>query len=102
MHDRAAVADELACEDLSSAEALACGLGDRAGDLDVALAWAERMADLAPLTVAYNKQVLNSLTEPDSSEAELLIAFEGCWASDDLVEGRRARDEKRTPQFRGI
>jgi enoyl-CoA hydratase len=92
----------LACEDLSSDEALACGLGDRAGDVEGALAWATRMAELAPLTVAYNKQVLNSLSEADPSEAELLIAFEGCWASEDLVEGRRARDEKRIPQFRGI
>jgi enoyl-CoA hydratase len=92
----------LACEELPSADALACGLGDRAGDLDVALAWAQQMAELAPLTIAYNKQVLNSLTEPDAGEAELLIAFEGCWSSTDLIEARTAREERRKPVFRGL
>jgi enoyl-CoA hydratase len=92
----------LACEELSSDDALACGLGDRAGDLDTALAWAQQMAELAPLTVAYNKQVLNSLTEHDAGEAELLIAFEGCWSSQDLAEARAAREEKRKPTFRGV
>jgi enoyl-CoA hydratase len=28
-------------------------------------------------------------------------AFAACWASEDLVEGRRAREEKRPAQFRG-
>jgi enoyl-CoA hydratase len=92
----------LACEELSADDALTCGLGDRAGDLDVALAWAAQMADLAPLTVAYNKQVLNSLTEHDAGEAELLMAFEGCWSSEDLQEGRLARTEKRPPAFKGM
>jgi enoyl-CoA hydratase len=92
----------LACEELSADDALACGLGDRAGDLEVALAWAQQMAELAPLTVAYNKRVLNSLTESDPGEAELLMAFEGCWSSADLVEARTARAEKRKPVFRGM
>jgi enoyl-CoA hydratase len=96
----------LACEDLDAPGALACGLADRAGDLDVALAWAQRMAELAPLTLAYNKKVLNSLTEPTgtagNTETELLAAFEGCWSSADLAEGRLAREEKRRPAFRGV
>ena len=96
----------LACEDFTADAALASGLGDRAGDLDVALAWAQRMAELAPLTLAYNKRVLTSLAEPGGgaggTEAELLAAFEQCWASTDLVEGRLARTEKRPPVFRGV
>jgi enoyl-CoA hydratase len=100
----------LACEDLDAPGALACGLADRAGDLDVAVAWAQRMADLAPLTLAYNKRVLNYLAEPPAAEsaggatreADLLTAFEGCWSSADLTEGRLARDEKRRPAFRGM
>ena len=91
----------LACDDLDSGGALACGLADRGGDLDVALALAQRLADLAPLTLAYNKQVLNSLAEPETDEAALLAAFEGCWSSADLAEGRLAREEKRPPVFRG-
>lgn len=92
----------LACEDLTADAALACGLGDRAGDLDVALAWAARMAELAPLTLAYNKRVLHSLADANPDEAALTAGFEGCWSSADLAEGRLARDEKRTPMFRGI
>lgn len=92
----------LACEELAATDALTCGLGDRPGGLDDALAWAQSMTDLAPLTLAYNKQVLNSLTEPDTGEAELLMAFEGCWSSSDLVEARTAREEKRKPAFRGM
>lgn len=91
----------LACDDLDADAALTCGLADRAGDLDVALALAHRMADLAPLTLAYNKLVLNSLAEPQIDEATLLSSFEGCWSSADLAEGRLAREEKRPPVFRG-
>ncbi len=92
----------LACDDLDAGGALACGLADRAGDLDAALALARRMADLAPLTLAYNKRVLNSLAESAVDEDELLAAFEGCWSSADLAEGRLARTEKRAPAFRGV
>lgn len=92
----------LACEDLPAETALACGLADRAGDLEVALDWARRMADLAPLTLAYNKRVLHALAEPATDEAALLAAFEDCWSSADLAEGRLAREEKRPPAFRGV
>ncbi|MBA3744249.1 enoyl-CoA hydratase [Sporichthya sp.] len=91
----------LACDDLDADAALTCGLADRAGDLEAALALAQRMAELAPLTLAYNKEVLNSLAEPTVDESELLAAFEGCWSSADLAEGRLAREEKRPPVFRG-
>jgi enoyl-CoA hydratase len=90
-----------ACDELTVDEALACGLADRAGDLDVALGWAGKMAALAPLTLAYNKRVLNSLGEPGVDEAGLHVGFEEVWAAEDLNEGRRARAEKRAPVFRG-
>ncbi len=91
----------LACDEIDAAAARACGLADRAGDLADAVAWADRMTGLAPLTVAYNKAVLNALGEPDAKEAALAASFDACWASVDLAEGRRARAEKRTPVFRG-
>jgi enoyl-CoA hydratase len=94
----------LACERLDHAEALANGLVDRTGSREDALAWAAEIAGLAPLTLAYNKLAVNRLFE-DARDPETLDAvggaFAACWASEDLVEGRRAREEKRPAQFRG-
>jgi len=94
----------LACDQLDADAALACGLADRAGDTADALAWADGMTPLAPLTQAYSKRVLNAAFEPEFAgpvRAELEAAFEGCWTSDDFAEGRRSRVEKRAPVFRG-
>ena len=92
----------LACERLDVIAA--AGLVDRLGTPDDALAWAGEMAGLAPLTLAYNKLAVNRLLE-DATDPETLgevgAAFSACWASDDLVEGRRAREEKRAPRFVG-
>lgn len=92
----------LACEEVDAPGALACGLADRPGNLEVTVAWAQRMTELAPLTLAYNKQVLNSVAEPTTDEAGLLAGFEGCWTSADLAEGQTARAEKRRPVFGGL
>jgi enoyl-CoA hydratase len=94
----------LACDQLDADAAVACGLADRAGDPAEALAWAEGMTGLAPLTQAYSKRVLNAVFEPGFEaplSADLDAAFEGCWTSADLAEGRRSRAEKRAPVFRG-
>jgi len=94
----------LACDHLDAGAAVACGLADRAGGTDEALEWARGMTSLAPLTQAYSKRVLNAVFEPafdGPGAAELDAAFEGCWASEDFVEGRRSRAEKRPPIFRG-
>jgi enoyl-CoA hydratase len=86
----------LAAETLDREEALACGLAYRAGDLDAALAWAHEIADLAPLTLAHNKLVLNG-----GSDQDVQASFDRCWASDDVREAATARSEKRTPVFTG-
>lgn len=91
----------LACDQLDAAAARACGLVERLGEVEDAIAWAQGMSALAPLTVAYSKQVLNELFEPVLDEAELDAAFEACWFSADFAEGRMARTEKRPPVFEG-
>jgi enoyl-CoA hydratase len=94
----------LACEQLDHAAALSSGLVDRTGSAEDALAWAAEIATLAPLTLAYNKLAVTRLLE-DARDPETLdavgAAFAACWASEDLVEGRRAREEKRAPRFVG-
>jgi enoyl-CoA hydratase/carnithine racemase len=91
----------LACEPLSAEEALTCGLADAAGDLDAALERAARIASLAPLTLAYSKQVLNRLQEPEINDPGLDSLFEEVWRSADVAEGQAARRERRSPRFEG-
>jgi enoyl-CoA hydratase len=92
----------LACETLKPEQVP--GLVDRHGDLGTALEWAGEIAELAPLTLAYNKLAANTLLEPrldPETEATLGKGFDACWASEDFAEARRARAEKRAPQFKG-
>lgn len=87
---------------IGAAEALRCGLADEAGDLDRALDQARAIAGLAPLTVRYSKKVLNALiAQQPVDDPELDAAFEACWRSDDLREGRLAIAERRSPVFEG-
>ena len=86
----------LAAEMLDREQALGCGLADRPGDLDAAIAWAHEIAELAPLTLAYNKLVLNG-----GEQSAIDEGFARCWASDDVREAAVARTEKRAPVFRG-
>ena len=90
----------LACEELDAERSLRLGLANRAGDLDAALAWAEDVSRLAPLTIAGHKLALNRL-EPSLDDPEVTEAFRRAWASEDLAEGQRARTEKRPPNFSG-
>ncbi|NMH99387.1 enoyl-CoA hydratase [Pseudonocardia sp. K10HN5] len=90
----------LACDQIGAELAHARGLADRLGDRDDALALAAELATLAPLTLAYNKLTLDRTELPENDPA-LLAAFEGCWSSEDIEEGRRARVEKRSPRFSG-
>ncbi|MEM1332413.1 MAG: enoyl-CoA hydratase-related protein [Actinomycetota bacterium] len=73
----------------------------RTGDLADALAWAERLSALAPLTMAAHKLGLESQfagAPPDAFEAARTAA----WDSADAEEGRVAFLEKRRPDFRGV
>ncbi|MET0819601.1 MAG: enoyl-CoA hydratase [Aeromicrobium sp.] len=88
----------LAAESLGRDEALACGLADRAGTLDDAVAWAREIATFAPLTLAHNKLVLNGSSADDAAIEQ---SFAAVWASDDVQEAALARTERRAPVFRG-
>ncbi|WP_297667547.1 enoyl-CoA hydratase [uncultured Corynebacterium sp.] len=64
-----------------------------------ATALAHRVARQAPLSMEHSKRVFNS---PDMhADAELQQMMVDIWASEDVQEARRARAEKRAPQFRG-
>ena len=65
---------------------------------------ATQIAVLAPLALAGSKLGLDLLERPGADidpAAAYRSAFEAAWASDDLVEGRRAFGERRPPEFRG-
>ena len=76
--------------------ALACGLADRVGTLDDALAWAQEIATLAPLALAHSKNVLRG-----ADDTGVQRTFDACWASEDVREALSARSEKRAPVFHG-
>lgn len=91
----------LAADTISGQDAYHLGLVQRVGDVDEALAWADDIAALAPLTVAGHKAALNAL-EPDPEEDPTVDeALVRAWASDDLQEGLAAFREGRRPIFHG-
>lgn len=91
----------LACERVGATQARSCGLVDHLCGFDEALERAEAIAALAPLTLAYSKLALRRLFEPDTDDPMLREAFEAVWASDDRMEGHRARQGRRAPRFQG-
>lgn len=81
-------------------EAVTAGLVDRRGALGDALGWAQEIAAMAPLSLAYSKKVLNN-PGLAGDDPELVAGFEACFSSEDVAEGRLARTEKRAPRFTG-
>ena len=67
------------------------------------LAYAERVAGNAPLTVQAAKAALNTWErgEQEAEVAEVRQQVDACFDSEDYKEGRRAFREKRTPHFQG-
>lgn len=94
-------------ERLPATEALRLGLVNRLAPadhaLEDALAWADELAQRAPLALARTKEAMrfalgHTYDETYRREAELQAA---CFASDDFSEGRSAFVEKRAPRFSG-
>jgi enoyl-CoA hydratase len=84
----------LAAEVLKGDEAHRLGFVQRLGTLDDALAWADDIAALAPLTLRAHKAALER-------PSEAAAARRAAWASDDLREGLAAFRERRRPRFHG-
>jgi enoyl-CoA hydratase len=91
----------LAADTLPGADAHRLGLAQRLGPATDAVAWAEEIATKAPLTIAGHKLMLNALDADLPVDSVVVAAFDRAWASTDLVEGKAAFADKRTPTFRG-
>ncbi len=104
----------LTAEPISAAHALDVGLVQRLvepeGDdpqaevAQSAQRLAEHIVGLAPLALAGSKVGLDLLERPGHEtdpERVYRSAFEAAWGSDDLVEGRRAFADRRSPVFKG-
>lgn len=90
----------LAAEEVDGEAAFRLGLAQRLGSFEDALAWAERIGELAPLTIAGHKLALNRL-EPALDDADVAAARVRAWSSADLGEGMAAFRERRSPRFEG-
>ena len=90
----------LTAEVLTADDGHRLGFVQQRGGLDDALAIAERVASLAPLSIAGSKLGLNRI-EAQLDDPAFTEAFERAWASEDLAEGRAAFAERRSPTFRG-
>ena len=67
------------------------------------VAYAERIAGNAPLTVKAAKAAINAWERGEREEdlRKVHTMVDECFDSEDYKEGRRAFREKRTPDFRG-
>lgn len=90
----------LGAEQLAAEDAHRLGLVQRLGGLDDALAWADELCALAPLTIAGHKLALNRL-EPALDDPEVEAARDRAWASEDVAEGKTAFSQRRPPLFQG-
>lgn len=91
----------LACDEVGPELAHARGLVDRLGSTADALAFATEIATLAPLTLRFSKLALDRADPEPPVGDPVVAAYAACWSSDDMVEGQRARAERRPATFTG-
>ncbi len=90
----------LTAEVLTAEDGHRLGFVQRLAGLDAALVTAERVASLAPLSLAGSKLGLDRV-ERQLDDPDYVAAFERAWNSADFAEGIDAFRNRRTPVFRG-
>jgi enoyl-CoA hydratase len=91
----------LTAETYTADRLAASGGVHRLGDVAAALAWAQEVAEMAPLTIAAHKLGLEQAAGAGDGFAAFESARAGVWASADAEEGRAAFLDKRPPRFVG-
>lgn len=91
----------IGCDPLSADRAYDLGFANKIGDLADARHWADTIAGFAPLTLRHYKMVLTGDGARDEAPKDRYDAMVAAWTSDDAKEARTAREEKRSPVFRG-
>jgi enoyl-CoA hydratase len=91
----------LAAETYSGADAAGFGFVQKAGGVAEGLEWADRIASLAPLTIAGHKIGLNEAEQLDARTETYAAVFTRAWGSADLQEGLAAFGERRPARFAG-
>jgi enoyl-CoA hydratase len=96
----------LAALTYTGAEAFGFGMVQKVGPVDDTLAWAEQLAQLAPLTIAGHKVGLNETERGAGLPADgptpiYQAVFARAWGSEDLQEGLAAFRERRPADFQG-
>lgn len=91
----------LGAESIGAERAFEVGLANRIGDHEAAQQWAQTIAALAPLTLRHLKLVLNDDGTLAPANDLQQAAFAAAWSSQDKLEARAARAEKRMPRFEG-
>lgn len=91
----------LSAQIYTGAQLHAMGAVHRTGGLAEALAWADELAGLAPLTIAAHKLALEGLAPSPGVDELFERARVAAWDSADAEEGRTAFLEKRRANFEG-